>query len=67
MIPILNWIYGKLATLSAYLFKNYSEWKRQREEKAAIEAKNKAIKENTLAAKTKEERDAAARDIMNDI
>jgi hypothetical protein len=66
-IPILNWVYSKLAALAVVIFQKFAEWEARREAKAKIEAKNQAILEKTEKAVTKEQRDNAARDVINDI
>lgn len=57
-VPILNWIYGKV---SAWLDKALRIQRQYKE----VREKNRKVKDQTLSAETKEERDAAAQNNIN--
>jgi len=57
-VPILNWIYEKISEAIASA-------KRASEDRKRISEANKAIKMKLLSATTKEEKDAAIRDLIS--
>ena len=58
--PVLDWLYSK----AQYLFLLWTEKRKKKEE---IEAANRAVREKVELAVTKEEKDEAARDLINRI
>ncbi len=57
-VPLLNWIVDKISA-------SYSEWKAKKDDEKRIKEVNQAVKEKLKAAKTKEEKDEAVRDLIN--
>ena len=53
-VPVINWVYSQITAAIE-----------RAEDRKRIAEANKAIKEKLLAAKTKEEKDAAIRDLIN--
>lgn len=58
--PLLEWVYNKINGLILSWIQRHNDMDR-------IESLNKAIREKIEAAKTKDEKDAAARDLINNL
>lgn len=56
----LNWAWGKVSSWLAQV-------KKAQEDKAKSEAENKAVREKTQAADTKEQREEAAKDVIKNV